>query len=80
MKVNEAPEKIIHNGIEYYRVDIIEDLTIDSKTFVKKDAFIEKAEKYLNQRLLKYISYCQRGVGVSTEEFIEEFKRYMKGE
>ena len=71
MKVNEAPEKIIHNGIEYYRVDIIEDLTIDGKTFVKKDAFIEKACEYLNKSCRRFIL---------TEKDVEDFKNYMEGE
>lgn len=71
MKANEVPEKIIHNGIEYYRVDIIEDLTIDGKTFVKKDSFIRKACEYLNKSCRRFIL---------TEKDIEGFKNYMKGE
>ena len=48
--------------------------------YVQADAFIEKAEMYLKGRLLRYIDLYIRGVAIITEEFIEEFKRYMDEE
>ena len=78
MKANEVPEKIIHNGIEYYRVDIIEDITIDGKTFVNKDAFIEKACKFLKsyrQEIYNGMGYI---AGIVNDETIEDFRKYME--
>lgn len=79
MKANEVPEKIIHNGIEYYRVDIIEEIIVDSKIFVKKDAFIEKARKWFEKQNEWVGLDGTRHCDLDEDEF-ENFKNYMKNE
>jgi len=68
-------EQLPHQNIVYTKP-----LADNSIEYTRTDAFIEKAEIYLKGKLLRYIDLCERGVGVSTEEFIEDFKNYMKGE
>lgn len=53
-------------------------LNKEDTEYICADAFIEKARNYLNDKLLNYIEYCRRGVGVSTEEFIEEFLKTIR--
>ena len=70
----EAPEKIYvsqHSGLHSY-----EQKNADDIEYIRTDAFIEKAEKYLLEHLIDYWSQ-----GVTDESgFIERFKNYMKGE
>ncbi len=74
MKANEAPEKL------YYAPygDIREDnpITDNDIEYVRKDAFIEKACKYLEPNVK--IILC--GDKIDTDKFIEDFKNYMEGE
>ena len=81
MKANEVPEKIIHNGIEYYRVDTIEDITVDGEAFVKKDACIEKACEFISLNAADYVDVTHKG-GIEhlalQERFIDEFRKYME--
>jgi hypothetical protein len=45
------------------------------------DAFIEKAEKWLNEHILDYVYAKEWGQGVGVEgELFNDFKEYMKGE
>lgn len=49
--------------------------------FIKKmqDAFIEKAEKWLNEHILDYVYAKEWGQGVGVEgELFDDFKNYMK--
>ena len=75
-----APDKLYISKIIYgtfqYQVPDPDDKTIVE--YIRTEAFIEKIEKYLKDRLLGYIDYCKHGVGVSTEEFINDFKNYIK--
>lgn len=82
MTQEEAPEKIyakITHPISDEYTEIIAFEDGDGIEYTRTDAFIEKADMYLKGRLLRYIDLCVRGVGISTEEFIEKFKNYMKG-
>ena len=87
MKANETPEKL------YYAPygDIREDnpITDNDIEYVRKDAFIEKASKYFHRSLEDtkviddYRNILVRGIQASytsVEEFIEDFKNYMKEE
>ena len=80
MKANEAPEKLYIT---------LSELTEDGRTFVldhhidypicteyvRTDAFIEKATKWIKLSL-KY--YSEGGKLISTDKMIEDFKHYMK--
>ena len=82
MKENEAPEKIYtdSNGNNpmlkrYWDSDV---------EYTRTDAFIEKAARYLNYKLYDRVEVVTFGTAIesitSKEEFIEDFKNYMKGE
>ena len=88
MTREEAPEKIYISNFDIEALPKSEQLSerwheVSTQEtdieYTRTDAFIEKAEMYLKGRLLRYIDLCVRGVGISTEEFIEKFKNYMKG-
>ena len=89
MKANEAPEKIIlsadrETGILYDEW-VIRDLTDNIKIeYIKKDAFIEKALDYIENNIYDHYDgdneYGICGGYVKKEEFIKNFKKYMKGE
>ena len=49
--------------------------------YVRKDAFIEKTEKWLNEHILDYVYAKEWGQGVGVEgELFEDFKEYTKEE
>jgi hypothetical protein len=52
--------------------------------YIRKDAFIEKAEKWLKENVLEYVPEMNFGVWKTdpdyyTKHFIEDFKNYLKG-
>lgn len=52
--------------------------------YVRKDAFIEKAEKWLKEHVLEYVPDMNFGVGKTdpdyyTKHFIDDYINYMKG-
>lgn len=79
MKTNEIPEKIVQDGIEYYRVDTIEELTYDKETFVRKDIFIEKACEWLREHRENVETEDNGIMGWIPDYFIDDFVNYMKG-
>lgn len=93
MKENEAPEKIYLERVLY--TDIVYDNWKPQKTisddieYTRTDAFIEKAVRFIkdNIELDKYNSPDEEsyrmGCAVDyfeTNMFVEDFKKYMKGE
>ena len=53
----------------------------DNVEYIRKDVFIEKAEKWLNEHILDYVYAKEWGQGVGVEvELFDDFKEYMKGE
>ena len=82
MKAN-APEKI-------YIDDFGSELSHDWHTehsyendieYIRKDAFIEKAEKYLTEKFINDVSVLAGGVvSINFETAIKNFVNYMKGE
>ena len=55
--------------------------TLEVKEEVTTDAFIEKAEKWLNEHILDYVYAKEWGQGVGVEgELFDDFKNAMKGE
>lgn len=71
MKANEAPEKLyfsqIEDGTHYYTEGI--PFERDYVEYIRKDAFIEKACKFLYEQLNNGTMECG-----NIEEFIEDFK------
>ena len=86
MKTNEAPEKIyvkITHPISDEYTEIIAFEDGDGVEYTRTDAFIEKAEKWLEENVMKYlITTIHAGTNVPDikDEFFDDFKNYMKGE
>lgn len=81
MKANEAPEKIwINPSMDLPKLNGVIDK--DSVQYVHKDAFIEKALKFLDEKFyFNNLHYSiESGLFNSEEEMFEDFKNYMKGE
>ena len=58
---------------------------VNNIEYIRKDAFIEKTEKWLKEHVLEYTPELNFGVGKTdpdyyTKHFIEDFKKYIKGE
>ena len=85
MKTNEAPEKIF---LEWYRIGdkkyrdwcIMPKTNDESVEYTHTDAFIEKACEWLKDNIYHRVYECGDRLGFPTAEFIDEFRKYMKGE
>ena len=77
MKAN-APEKIYLDEDESWHLT---NPNGDSVEYVRTNAFIKKAEKFMNT-VNEYLYHCvsEECDYVDTDKFIEDFKNYMKGE
>ena len=78
MKANEAPTKIyihVRANKELGTTWHGKKITNSDIEYVRKDAFIEKVEEYLYKQLNEGNIECG-----NIETFIENFKKYMKGE
>ena len=79
----EAPEKIWVHEVSARELDIpFKDYHIE---YIRADAFIEKAVSYLNSKLYDWVQTTntnQRSYAntIMKQDFIEDFKNYMKGE
>ena len=78
MKANEAPKKLylsknIYSTYLYQVQDPDDESNVE---YVRTDAFIEKAERYLQEHLIDYWSQSV----TDESKFIEDFKNYIKGE
>ena len=74
MKANEAPERIWINSPQDLPCSSVDSNSIE---YIRTDAFIEKAIEWFEQNLHMYnTSEC---LG-DRKEFIEDFKKAMKGE
>ena len=72
MIANEMPEKIYLFDCNDAMVTPLEGNTV----YVRKDAFIEKTEKYLQEHLIDYWSQSV----TDESKFIDKFRNYMEGE
>lgn len=78
MKPNEAPEKIYiptilaANTVKYKEEGSIE--------YIRTDAFIEKACEYMRNHIDPQLTIYHEQTWKKRDEFIRNFKRYMKGE
>ena len=81
---NSAPEKIyVH--IKYKPCEITFSEVIEKECsnieYIRKDAFIKTAEKYLKTQFIKDVSVLAGGaVNINFSAAIENFVKYMKGE
>ena len=89
MKVNEAPEKIILSADRdtqiIYDKWVTKDYTDNIKIeYIRKDVLIKKALDYIENNIYDHYDgdneYGICGGYVKKEEFIKNFKDYMKGE
>ena len=93
MKANEAPEKIYVQlpsrnwiGRTWDETPIKEDDNPNWKNatnieYTRTDAFIEKATEWLKKNADSYTWYDEmKGESGMIDEFIDDFKNYMKGE
>lgn len=87
MKIDEAPEKIILSADRDSKIIndywVINDYTDNIKIqYVRMDAFIKKACEWLKENKDHPLIGCEDSClsGYLTNEFIEDFQNYMKGE
>ncbi len=88
MKTNKAPEKIyILNHTDYSDRRILNAFTEKENNndieYTRTDAFIEKLECWMNENFYQYAGEFAEGILTQfdrTEDCIEDFKKYMKGE
>ena len=99
MEANEAPEKIYlqvcgdcqDNECDNCKFEDLEDNVTWCKDkifdkdieYIRTDAFIEKATKWLNDHIINYMEfdeYSEMLCGFDEDRMIEDFKNYMKGE
>lgn len=85
MKAEEAPEKLYVDTDDRLGDSFLYGFTqkrkYDDIEYIRKDAFIEKAEKYLKNQFVKDVSVLAGGVvHINFSTAIKNFKNYMKGE
>lgn len=85
MKANEAPEKIYIDVSLDSVWGMTERIYEEEVEYSRTDAFIKKVENYLNSKLYDWVRIEHPNPSVSPEliikqDFIEDFKNYMKGE
>ena len=82
MKTNEAPEKIYyHKGKLRTPFAVEQRLDETDVEYTRTDAFIEKACEWLKKNADYYTWYNEfEGESGMIDEFIDDFKNYMKGE
>jgi len=84
MKANEAPEKIYLS--KDYKTNDVDERWFDYKSsdddieYIRTNAFIKKAEKYLTEKLIKDVSVLAGGVvSINFDAAISNFVKYMEG-
>ncbi len=88
MKTNEAPEKIyVANNVFPSHVDWdgspinTKRIDVHDIEYTRTDAFIKKATEWLKKNADNYMWYDEtEGESGLTDDFINDFKNYMKGE
>ena len=85
MKTNEAPEKIhisiVPNSLNNYTYITCGKDFPNAVEYIRTDAFIEKATEWLKKNADNYTWYNEmEGESGMIDEFIDDFKKYLKGE
>jgi len=78
----EAPEKLYFGESDNWILEIYSNReSNDEFEYTRTDAFIDKAEKWLDEHIFDYVYAKEWGQGVGIEgELFDDFKNYMKGE
>ena len=79
----EAPEEIYVNyrGFGVFDEPCVMKMQASQIEYIRKDAFIEKAEKYLTEKFINDVSVLAGGVvSINFDAAISNFVKYMKGE
>lgn len=81
MKVNEAPEKVYVHKSQYWGLMANEhNITKDGIEYTRTNAFIEKAAEWLEEHKEAVETEDNGIMGWIPDYFIEDFRKYMKGE
>lgn len=88
MKANEAPKKLYVDTEDGLSDSILYGFTEKRKDndieYIKKDAFVEKVERFLEYKLNDRVEIRVAGTLIpsltSKIAFVEDFKKYMEGE
>ena len=81
MKANEAPEKLYFGEFNKTGLEAYSNRESDNEVeYTRTDAFIEKACEWLKDNIYHRVYECGDRLGFPTAEFIDEFRKYMKGE
>ena len=86
MKANEAPEKLYVDTEDRLSDSILYGFTEKHKNddieYIRKDAFIEMACQFIEKHHHEFSFWNteEYELEFSTQKFIEDFKKYMKGE
>lgn len=81
MKANETPEKIYINSSLEDRIWLIGKGDTSFIEYTRTDAFLEKAEKWLEENVMKYlITTIHAGMDVPDikDDFFDDFKKHLK--
>ncbi len=81
MKANEAPEKFYY--APYGDIRENHPITDNDIEYIHTDAFIKKFECWMNENFYQYAGEYAEGILAQfdrTEDAIDSFKNYMKGE
>jgi hypothetical protein len=76
----EAPEKIYLNPIQDALTELLSTKVKGDIEYIRKDAFIEKAEKFLKSYRRETPDKTGYISGIVDDKMIEDFKTYIKGE
>ena len=79
MKANEAPEKIFLDEDESWHLT---NPNGDSIEYIRADAFIEKAKKWIEEHVGLYEAFepDSRTYYTDIETMVKDFKKYIEGE
>ena len=79
----EAPEEIYVNyrGFGVFDEPCVMKMQASQIEYIRKDAFIEKAEKYLTEKFINDVSVLAGGVvSINFDAAISKFVKYIEGE
>ena len=79
----EAPEEIYVNyrGFGVFDEPCVMKMQASQIEYIRKDAFIEKAEKYLTEKFINDVSVLAGGVvSINFDAAISNFVKYIEGE
>lgn len=79
MITNEAPEKIYCGNNGHGNLSYSNQMFPNVFEYTRNDAFIEKACEYMRNHIDKQLTIYHENTWKKRDEFIRDFKKYMKG-